>query len=152
MDDIDMSIIRSLERDGRASQAQIANWLGLSRQTIAERMLRMRENGTIIGYAPLVSAQAVGADLMAFIGVTVDRPEQCAAFVEAIQAMAEVQECHHIAGDDSYLLKVRTAGTRGLEQLISHQLKCIPGVVRTHTTVVLSTAKETPIPPMLRHD
>jgi Lrp/AsnC family leucine-responsive transcriptional regulator len=70
------------------------------------------------------------------------------AFLASVQAIPEIQECHHITGDGDYLLKVRCRGTRELEHLITDQLKVIPGVVRTRTTIVLSTLKETPILPL----
>lgn len=134
--------------NGRISWVQLGVELGLSRQTVAERVQRLEETGVIRGYAALVSADAVGADLTAFIGVVVERPEHGKPFLEAVAQLPEVMECHHVAGEDSYLLKVRAAGTRGLERLISEQLKRIPGVARTRTTVVLSTSKETPCPPL----
>ena len=150
MDETNLSILRSLLKDGRTPLADIAASLGLSRQTVTERIQRMREAGVLLGFTALVAPEKVGADLTAFIGVTVDRPDLCEPFLAAVAQLPEVVECHHVAGDDSYLLKVRTAGTRGLERLISTKLKQIPGVVRTRTTIVLSTSKETVVPPVLQ--
>jgi len=150
MDETNLSILRILLKDGRAPFADIAASLGLARQTVTERIQRMRESGVLLGFSALVAPEKVGADLTAFIGVTVDRTEQCAPFLAAVERLPEVVECHHVAGDDSYLLKVRTAGTRGLEELITNRLKRIPGVVRTRTTIVLSTSKETVVPPALQ--
>jgi Lrp/AsnC family leucine-responsive transcriptional regulator len=110
----------------------------------------MEESGVIRGYSALVDPEAVGLGMGAFIAVTLDRPDCRKAFLDMVSDMAEVQECHHVAGDDDYILKVRCAGTRGLERLISEQLKNLPGVVKTKTTIILSTVKETavlPIPP-----
>ncbi|NJL91783.1 MAG: Lrp/AsnC family transcriptional regulator [Coleofasciculaceae cyanobacterium SM2_1_6] len=62
--------------------------------------------------------------------------------------LPEIQECHHVTGDDDYLLKVRCANTRSLEALISNQIKGLPGILRTRTTLALSTVKETPALPI----
>lgn len=148
LDYTDMSILHILAQNGRASQAELASRLGLSRQTISDRMERLLERGVLLGFVPLISAEAVGAGLTAFIGVTVEKTEQCRPFLDAVRGMDEVLECHHVAGDDSYLLKVRTSGTAALERLITDGLKGIPGVIRTRTTVVLSTAKEKAVPPL----
>ncbi len=147
-----MFILHILVENGRASQAELASRLGLSRQTISDRMERLREKGVLLGFVPLISPEKVGAGLTAFIGVTVERPDQCRPFLDAVQSMDEILECHHVAGDDSYLLKVRTSGTSALERLITERLKGMPGVVRTRTTVVLSTAKETPVPALSCHE
>jgi len=64
-----------------------------------------------------------------------------------VQHRREIQECHHIAGDEDYVLKVRCKGTRDLERLVSEEIKSIPGI-KTRTTVIMSTVKETPILPI----
>ena len=93
------------------------------------------------GYAALVDPEAAGYPLSAFVAIALDRPERRAAFLKKIATLPEVAECHHVAGDDDYLLKVRCRGTRDLDRLLVESLKSIPGV-RTRTTIVLSTAKE----------
>jgi len=65
-----------------------------------------------------------------------------------VQTLPEVQECHHVTGDDDYLLKVRCRHTQDLERLISEQLKSLPGILRTRTTIALSTTKETSALPL----
>lgn len=151
MDEIDLSLLTELAADARVSWVQLASRLRLSRQTVSDRIQRLEESGILRGFQPVIDPAAVGAHLTAFIGVTVNRPEDCERFLAAIRSIHEVQECHHVAGEDSYLLKVRTQGTRGLEQLITERLKSIQGVVKSRTTVVLSTAKETALPPIYPH-
>nr|WP_255711501.1 Lrp/AsnC ligand binding domain-containing protein [Pelosinus baikalensis] len=68
--------------------------------------------------------------------------------MEFVQDTKEIQECHHIAGDEDYVLKVRCKGTRDLERIVSENIKSIPGVAKTRTTVILSTVKENPILPI----
>lgn len=72
----------------------------------------------------------------------IERPEHNAGFLEAIGAMPAVLECHHVTGDFSYLLKVRVADTAALEALLSRDLRGLAGVVRTHTAIARSSAKE----------
>ncbi|HWI66211.1 MAG TPA: Lrp/AsnC family transcriptional regulator [Symbiobacteriaceae bacterium] len=147
MDDIDMSIIRQLSANSRISWADLGAAVGITRQTAAERVQKLEQAGVIRGYTISVDAEAVGADLLAFVALSLERPEHGAPFLAAVAALPEVMECHHVAGEDSYLMKVRTDGTRGLERLITDHLRQIPGVVRTRTTIVLSSSKETAVPP-----
>ena len=114
----------------------------------ADRVRKLEESGVIVGYAALVDPETVGALLTAFVAVTLERPEHRKAFLKRVAKLAEVQECHHVAGDDDYLLKIRCRGPRDLDRVISEELKSVPGVARTRTTIALSTAKETPIVPL----
>nr|WP_255527162.1 Lrp/AsnC ligand binding domain-containing protein [Oculatella sp. LEGE 06141] len=100
----------------------------------------------------MVEPDAIGCHLTAFIAVTLERPEHRAGFLERIRELPEIQECHHVTGEDDYLLKVRCRHTKDLEMLISEQLKGLPGILRTRTTIALSTLKETPILPMKHND
>lgn len=102
----------------------------------------------IKGYAALLAPELVGCGLAALIFVTLDRPEARAAFLRLAGGLAAVQECHHVAGDGDYVLKVRCADTRELERLITEEIKAIPGVGRTKTVIILSTVKETPVLPV----
>ena len=95
-----------------------------------------------------MNASRLGIGLTAFIGVTLARPRHRAGFLDLIQQLAEVQECHHAAGDFDYLLKVRCRGPADLERIVSDRIKAIPGVARTRTTIVLSTTKETTALPL----
>jgi Lrp/AsnC family leucine-responsive transcriptional regulator len=134
-------------QQARTSWADLGVALGISAQSAAERVHKLEERGVIKGYAALVDPQAVGCNLTAFIAVWVERPEQRTTFLAMTGNMSEILECHHVAGDYDYLLKVRCTGTQHLEQIITG-LKTAGGVARSKTTVVLSTAKETPIFPV----
>jgi Lrp/AsnC family transcriptional regulator, leucine-responsive regulatory protein len=147
MDDIDLSIIRQLSANSRISWADLGSAVGITRQTAAERVQKLEQAGVIKSYTISLDAEALGADLLAFVAISLERPDHSDPFLSAVSAMPEVLECHHVAGEDSYMLKVRTAGTGGLEQLISQHLRRLTGVTRTRTTIVLSSSKETAIPP-----
>jgi Lrp/AsnC family leucine-responsive transcriptional regulator len=126
----------------------LAATLELSAPATADRVRRLEERGVIQGYSALVNPEAVGCGLTAFIAVTLERPEHRDPFLQRILELPQIQECHHVAGDDDYLLKVRCHSTQDLEQIISERIKSLQGIVRTRTTIVLSTAKETPALPL----
>jgi Lrp/AsnC family transcriptional regulator, leucine-responsive regulatory protein len=148
MDAIDYKVIARLQAEGRESWAKLGESLGMTGPAAAERVRRLEERGVIRGYSALIDAESVGAILTAFVAVTLDRPMHRAGFLKKVEALEEVQECHHVAGDDDYLLKVRCRGPRDLDRVISDELKSVPGVSRTRTTIVLSTTKETPMLPL----
>lgn len=148
MDAIDIKAIARLQASGRETWASLGELLGMTGPAVAERVRRLEERGIIRGYSALVDAEKVGAILTAFVAVTLDRPEHRAGFLAKVGELREIQECHHIAGDADYLLKVRSRGPRDLDRVISEELKSVPGVGRTRTTIVLSTSKETPTVPL----
>ena len=78
----------------------------------------------------------------AFIGVGISHPKYFEQFGKRVLALPDVLECHRVAGSESYLLKIRTENTRSLDRLLVEQLRTIPGVFRTETTLVLSSIKE----------
>jgi Lrp/AsnC family leucine-responsive transcriptional regulator len=142
LDETDFKIISRMMHQGRITWSELGSTLGLSAPAAADRVRRLEEKGVIKGYAALVDPEAAGCGLTAFIAVTLDRPEHRPFFLKLVQETAEIQECHHITGEEDYLLKVRCSGIKGLEQLVSDRLKGIPGLARTRTTIALSTIKE----------
>lgn len=147
MDALDSKVIRALASQGRMSWAELAQELGLSAPATAERVRKLEEAGIIRGYTALLNAQALGYGLVAFIAVTFGKTRHRKGFRKAILQMPEVLECHHIAGEADYLLKVMTRDPSHLDHLVSDRLRAVPGILRTRTTVVLSTQKETSFRP-----
>lgn len=148
MDDIDTKAVQALSAHGRITWAELAGVLGLSPPSAADRVHRLEERGVIRGYTALVDPEAVGLGLAAFVAVTLERPEHRGPFLERMRRLGNIVECHHVAGEYDYLLKVRCRDTRDLERVISDEIKAGPGVTRTLTTVVLSTVKESPRLPL----
>ena len=142
MDTLDSKALSFLMQDGRATWAELGALLGLSAPSAADRVRKLQERGVIRGYAALVDAASVGHPLTAYVSVSLASHRNRAAFLRAIDKMDQVCECHHVAGDDDYLLKVRCRGTQDLDNLLARELKDKLGVARTRTTIVLSTAKE----------
>ena len=147
MDSIDLRIVSSLAEDGRCTYSDLAEEVGLSAPATAERVRRLEERGVVRGYCARLDPDALGVGLTAFVFVTLAGTADAGAFRTAVATLDEVVECHHVAGDDDYLLKVHVDGTRGLEAFVSDRLKAIPGISRTRTTVVLSTAVDRPLTP-----
>jgi Lrp/AsnC family transcriptional regulator, leucine-responsive regulatory protein len=148
MDPIDYKILDLLQRDARTTQVEMAAAVGLSQPSVADRIRKLDEGGAVLGYVARLDPRAMGNDIRAFIGVRVSHPRHHDGFTRRIQQIAEVQECHRVAGLDSYLLKVVTRNTGTLDELISNLLRRIPGVTRTTTTIVLATVKETTAVPL----
>ena len=146
LDDLDVKTLSLLCQRGRMTWAELAGQLGLSAPAAADRVKRLEERGIIAGYSARLNAEALGLDLTAFIAVTLDQPRHREGFLAAVQVNGEILECHHVTGDDDYLLKVRCCHTRALEALITNRLKAIEGVAKTRTLIVLSTVKETQVP------
>ncbi len=124
--------------------AELGELLELSAPAAAERVHRLQERGVIQGFTALADPQAAGFPVLAFVFVTLESQVQRAAFLAAVQGRSSILECHHVAGEDDYLLKVRCASLKQLDQLLSEDLKTRMGVARTRTTIILGTAKETP--------
>ena len=142
MDAMDLKLLQRLQDDGRATQLELSKDIGLSQPATAERIRKLEEAGVITGYGARVDATKLGYDVTAFVGVGIEHPKFFDAFIKKVLKMPEVLECHRVAGGDSYLLKVRTKNTRTLDALLVDALRTIPGVTRTFTTIVLSSAKE----------
>jgi len=148
MDSIDTKTIAHLMAHGRESWASLGELLGVTGPAAAERVRKLEERGVIRGYAAVVDPTAVGIGITAFVAVTLDRPRHRRAFLDRVAALAEVQECHHVAGDDDFLLKVRCTDAEHLDHVLSNELKGMDGVARTRTTIVLRTVKETTMLPV----
>jgi Lrp/AsnC family leucine-responsive transcriptional regulator len=143
LDDIDRELLRRLQRDDRLSYADLGQAVGLSISGVNARLRKLTGSGVIAEFAARLDPAAVGMHLCAFIHVVLERPEHDEPFIAAVRDNDAILECHHVTGDYSYLLKIRVPTTADLERLITHQIKTLPGVTRTHTMIALSSPKET---------
>jgi Lrp/AsnC family leucine-responsive transcriptional regulator len=142
LDERDRQIVALVQRDGKLAQAEIAKRVGLSTAAVNERLRKLENAGVIRRYVAVVDPQAVGATVTAFVEVFIEHPQYERDFLERVMDMDEVQECHHITGEFSLLLKVRVADMERLRDLLLHRLNALKGVRQTRTIMVLSTAKE----------
>jgi len=147
MDTNDLKVIKKLMEQARSTWAELGELLCLSAPAAAERVHKLEKAGIIKGYSALIDPDAIGCGLAALISVIVEHPEQRTNLLQKVDDLHEILECHHVAGDVDYILKVRCASTRDLERLITNEIKSFPGI-KTKTTIILSTIKETPILPL----
>lgn len=139
-DDIDIRIVRAVSLDARATLADIAHAVGLGTSATQARLRRLEQRGVITGYRAVLDAEAVGKPLSAFVEITPLDPAQPDTAPELLEHLAEIEACHSIAGDASYMLFVRVASPRHLEALIRDIRQAAS--VNTRTTVVLQTFYE----------
>ena len=139
-DPIDAKIVQHVSVDAHATLAQISQAVGLSVSAVQTRLRRLETRGVILGYRALLDPEAVGKSLSAFIEITPLDPSQPDNAPELLEHLTEIEACHSIAGDASYILFVRVATPRDLEALI-RQIR-LAASVRTRTTVVLQTFYE----------
>ena len=144
LDAIDVKLLTMLQENARVSQADMARTVGLAPSAVLERLRKLEARGVVTGFAAVVSPRAIDLGQLAFVAVRVSGPgdrEQDTGLTLAV--IPEVLEVHHVAGEDCYLLKVRTRDAQHLGSLLRQRLGRIPGVVSTRTTMVLETVKET---------
>jgi Lrp/AsnC family transcriptional regulator, leucine-responsive regulatory protein len=148
IDGIDKQMLDLIQQDARISNAEIARQVGLAPSAVLERFRKLEDSGIIQGYSARIDPVSVDFGLLAFVFV---RTTDCGTEIDQqMAAIPEVLEIHDVAGEDSYLLKVRSASTEELAKLLREKLKPLPGVVATRTTVVLQTVKETSALPLSR--
>ena len=148
MDALDRKALPLLMKDGRITWSDLGQALGLSAPAAAERVRKLEEHGVIKAYMAILDAESLGYSLTAFVSVTLADQRKRNAFHAGVRRLDQIVECHHVAGDDDFLLKVRCRGTRDLDRLLVEELKGKMGVARSRTTVVLDTMKETPAIPV----
>lgn len=139
-DSVDRAIVAEVSRNGRATLAEISQAVGLSVSAVQARLRRLESAGVITGYRAVVDAEAAGMPLSAFIEITPLDPGQPDTAPEQLSHLTEIEACHSIAGEASYMLFVRVASPRALEVLI-RDIR-IAASVSTRTTIVLQTFYE----------
>jgi len=140
-DDIDIRLLELLQEDCRTSLVRLGEQVGLSAPAVLERIKKLEAAGVITGYRAILDGRRLGLDITAFIGVIISHPNLIGGFERQVVALRDVLECHHVTGEYTLLLKVKTLNTSSLERLISH-IRSLEGVSRTETLVVLSTHTE----------
>ena len=143
MDGRDRQILRLLQNDARISNVDLARELGVAPSAIHERLRKLERRGVIRGYHARLAPELLGAELLAFVFVQADDRPYEHSTAERLAAIPEVQEVHHIAGEDCLLVKVRCASTAALGELLQKEFGAIASVRKTRTTIVLRSMKET---------
>jgi len=150
IDDIDRKILSMLQANGRTPYAELGKAVDLAVSSVNERVKKLYDRGIIQGVHASLSAEALRLDLLALVFVGWTDPATEPPFLAKVRDEPAILECHHVTGSWNYCLKVRTHTTRDLEAFLGAVVKAVPGVQRTETLIVLSSAKETAHLPLER--
>jgi len=145
IDAIDARILRALQADGRISNLKLAETVHLSPTAVLERVKRLTREGFILGYEARLNPEKLGAGLLVFIEILLDRTvsDVMDNFKAAVQARPEILECHLVAGGFDYLLKTRVASMTAYREFIGSRIWTLPGVRETRTYAVMEEVKNT---------
>ncbi|MFM2058367.1 MAG: hypothetical protein RLY71_2752 [Pseudomonadota bacterium] len=145
IDKIDRKILRLLQADGRISNLKLAEEVHLSPTAVLERVRRLTRDGYILGYEARLDPDKLGAGLMVFVEVLLDRTvhDVMDTFKAAVQVRPEILECHLVAGGFDYLLKTRVADMAAYREFIGTVIWTLPGVRETRTYAVMEEVKNT---------
>jgi Lrp/AsnC family leucine-responsive transcriptional regulator len=142
LDKVDLNILRLMQDNARISNADMARELGMAPSGVLERVKKLEQKGVIQQYTARINPAALQQKMLAFIFMKASDGPGCTDTAEALARIPEVQEVHHIAGDDCYLVKVRTYDSSTLVRLMRNSFSRIPNILSTRTTIVLETVKE----------
>ncbi|MBK8527951.1 MAG: Lrp/AsnC ligand binding domain-containing protein [Rubrivivax sp.] len=150
IDKIDQRILRVLQADGRISNLKLAEAVHLSPTAVLERVKRLTRDGYILGYEARLNPARLGAGLLVFIEVLLDRTvhDVMDNFKAAVQARPEILEAHLVAGGFDYLLKTRVADMAAYRQFIGSVIWTLPGVRETRTYAVMEEVKNSALLPL----
>ena len=139
LDRIDQKILRLLQADGRMANAEIAERVGTSAATCHRRIQRLFADGFVRAVRALIDPMRVGRGTLVFVGVVLDRstPESFSEFEAAVRAIPVLLDCHLVAGDFDYMLKIRVSDMADFNRLHSATLIGLPGVRQTRTFFVM---------------
>jgi Lrp/AsnC family leucine-responsive transcriptional regulator len=140
VEETDRQILRLLAADGRMSYTDLGKATGLSTSAVHQRVKRLEQRGLITGYGATINHDAAGRPLTAFISITPLDPSQPDDYPERLREVHEIESCWSVAGEESYILKIRVATPADLEELLATIRS--KANVSTRTTIVLSTAYE----------
>ena len=143
MDQIDRQLLELLQRNAKASYASLGTQVGLSVSSVNERVRKLQDSGYIKQFSALLDHDSLGLKVIAFVTVQMDDVRAARQFESAIDGLPEVQECHFVTGEYSYLLKVVCRDTKHLQLLIQERIQPLKSVVRTNTVIALSSPKVT---------
>jgi Lrp/AsnC family transcriptional regulator, leucine-responsive regulatory protein len=150
LDKIDARILRVLQKDGRISNLKLAEDVHLSPTAVLERVKRLSRDGYILGYEARLNPDKLGAGMMVFIEVVLDRTTHDAmnSFKAAVQVRPEILECHLVAGGFDYLIKTRVANMQAYREFVGSVIWALPGVRETRTYAVMEEVKNTTVLPI----
>lgn len=149
LDSFDRKILDVIAVEGRISVTDLSKRIGLSKSPTQARLRRLEETGVVRGYRALFDPIRLGRDHVAFVEVKLSdtRESALSAFNAAVLQIPEIEQCHLIAGDFDYLMKVRTSGMSSYRLVLAERLSTLPHVANTSTYVAMQAVKEEAIAP-----
>lgn len=149
IDPIDRRILIELQRDGRITNTELAQRVGIAATSLGDRLRRLTRDGPIIGYTARLDPQQIGLGMLVFVEVLLDKTTDdiFERFSDAVQRAPEVLECHLVAGGFDYLIKARVRDMPAYRRFLSDVLHTLPGVRETRTYAVMEEVKtDGPLP------
>lgn len=145
MDDFDIKLLRALQEDGRLTNNELAERIGLSASQCSRRRAALEESGVIESYRAVLSAEAIGLDVLVFIqvGLATQSPDSGQAFIKLINGLEEVQEAFSLTGDADFLVKMAVPDLKTMSRLLNEVLLPHRSVAHVHSYVVLDRVKQT---------
>jgi Lrp/AsnC family transcriptional regulator, leucine-responsive regulatory protein len=143
LDGIDRVILQLLQENARISNAEIARQVAMAPSAVLERVRKLEERGVVRGYAAHLDPHRLGHGLLAYVFVSGDEPPGVRRLGTELAELPGVQEVHHVAGEDCFLVKVRVRDTAALGRLLRERIGAMASVRSTRSTIVLETIKET---------
>jgi len=142
LDHIDREILSLLQENARVSNADIARELNMAPSAVLERVKKLEQKNIILQFTTRLNPSALHQNLLAYVFIKASDGIGCTDTASALASIPEVQEVHHVAGDDCYLVKIRTFDSSSLVELMRNSIAKIPNILSTRTTIVLETVKE----------
>ena len=145
LDHTDRKIIAVLAKEGRISNLELADRVGLSPTPCSRRVRRLEEEGVIMGYGARINAAAIGQGVSVMVQVRLSQqtPDDIDEFISAVHRLPEITECLLVTGNLDYVLKVQAKDVEALRDFVLKELKAIPSVSETSTMLILDVAKST---------
>lgn len=142
LDKTDLNILRLMQENARMTNADLARELEMAPSAVLERVKKLEQKNVILQYNTRINPAALQQKLLAFISIRSSEGMGGTATTKELAQIPEVQEVHHVAGEDCYLVKVRTADSASLMELMRNSFSKISTIISTRTTIVLETVKE----------
>jgi DNA-binding Lrp family transcriptional regulator len=150
MDDFDFKLLRALQDDGRLTNYELADRVGLSASQCSRRRATLETKGVIEGYHAALSGEALGLDVIAFVQVTLatHSPDNAKRFARLIDGLAEVQEAFSLTGEADYLIKIAVPDLKALSRMLNDVLLPHESVAHVRSSIVLDRLKQAPRLPL----
>lgn len=148
IDEIDRKILAIIQSDGRVANTEIAKQVGMAPSAVLERLRKLEAQRIVKNYTALLDPNALQLGLLAFVFVRSDDRVGEMRTAKLLADLPEIQEVHHIAGEDCFLVKVRARDTNHLGEILREKIGTVKTVRSTRTTIVLETVKETSVLPL----